>query len=133
MATQYLNAALTHYRHVGNAAAFETEPQKLIEMLLAGVLDRLAKARGCMTRGERPEKLHYISSAISIIEHLRLVVDVPAGGALAENLVRLYEYMLRRLPAANVADDVSVIDEVSSLLREIKSAWDCLPSGATRH
>ncbi len=133
MAAQYLNAAMTSYRQVVNAGALETDPQKLIEMLLAGVIDRLANARNSMLRSERAQKLHYLSSAISIIEHLRLVVDVQAGGEIASNLVRLYEYMLRRLAAANASDDVAVVDEVTGLLRAIKSAWDCLPATATRH
>ncbi len=128
------NAAMNQYRQTGAAAAsVETDPKKLIEMLLGGAIDRLAYARGAMLRQERDAKHRCMSSAISIIEHLRVVLDLNAGGALARNLMRLYDYMLARLPAANLADDPQGIDEVIGLLREIKGAWDQIPSGRSSH
>ncbi|WP_293373529.1 flagellar export chaperone FliS [Nevskia sp.] len=130
----YMNSAMNQYRQTGIAAAtVETDPRKLIEMLLGGAIERLAHARGAMLRQEREAKHHYLGSAMSIIEHLRVVLDLKAGGALAANLMRLYDYMLGRLPAANLADDTAAIDEVISLLRELKSGWDAMPGTSTRH
>ncbi len=130
----YMNSAMNQYRQTGIAAAtVETDPRKLIEMLLGGAIERLAHARGAMLRQEREAKHHYLGSAMSIIEHLRVVLDLKAGGVLAANLMRLYDYMLGRLPAANLADDTAAIDEVISLLRELKSGWDAMPGTSTRH
>jgi flagellar protein FliS len=47
-----------------------------------------------------------------------------AGGEIAENLDSLYDYMLRRLMKAHAENDVAILDEVISLLREIKLGWD---------
>lgn len=130
----YMNSAMNQYRQTGIAAAtVETDPVKLIEMLLGGAIDRLAHARGAMLRREREAKHHYLTSAISIIEHLRLVLDVDAGGDIARNLRRLYDYMLGRLPAANLADDPAAVDEVIGLLREIKGGWDVIMARARAH
>ena len=130
----YMNSAMNQYRQTGIAAAtVETDPVKLIAMLLGGAIDRLAYARGAMLRKEREAKHHYLSSAMSIIEHLRLVLDRTAGGEIASNLGRLYDYMLGRLPAANLADDTAAVDEVIGLLREIKSGWDAMPKTARPH
>lgn len=129
-----MNSALNQYRQTGLAAAtVETDPRKLIEMLLGGAIERLASARAAMLRKERDAKHRDLGAAISIIEHLRVVLDVKAGGALAHNLMRLYDYMLARLPAANLADDAHGIEEVIGLLREIKSGWDAMPATASRH
>lgn len=126
--------ALSQYRQIDAAAsAIEADPRKLIEMLLAGALDRLAQARGCVLRDERAGRHYFLSSTISIIEHLRVVLDLEAGGEVAQNLRKLYDYMLNRLPAASVGQDVKPIDEVIGLLRTIKSAWDALPADAARH
>lgn len=130
MASHYSNAALSHYRQNTVVGAIESDPRKLIEMLLGGAIDRLAQARGSMLRGDLAAKHHALSASISIIEHLRLVLDLPAGGEIAQNLMRLYDYMLRRLPAANVGDDPAPLDEVMSLLRELKSGWDAMPRDA---
>lgn len=130
----YMNSAMNQYRQTGIAAAtVETDPVKLIEMLLGGAIDRLAQARGAMLRQEREAKHHFLNSAISIIEHLRLVLDVNAGGEIARNLRRLYDYMLGRLPAANLADDAGGVDEVIGLLREIKSGWEVIAAQARQH
>lgn len=130
----FSNAAMNEYRQTGLAAAsVETDPVKLISLLLGGAIDRLSQARGAMLRNEREAKHAALGRAISIIEHLRLVLDVKAGGALADNLGRLYDYMLARLPAANLANDPAVVDEVSALLREIRSAWDAMPRGPKQH
>jgi len=130
----YMNSAMNQYRQTGVAAAtVETDPVKLIAMLLGGAIDRLAFARGAMLRKEREAKHHDLRAAMSIIEHLRLVLDLKAGGELAANLARLYDYMLGRLPAANLADDPAGLDEVIALLREIKGGWDEMPATARRH
>lgn len=130
----FSNAAMNEYRQTGLAAAsVETDPVKLISLLLGGAIDRLSQARGAMLRGEREAKHAALGRAISIIEHLRLVLDVNAGGALAANLARLYDYMLARLPAANLANDPAVVDEVAGLLREIRSGWDAMPRAPKQH
>ena len=39
----------------------------------------------------------------------------------------IYEYMERQLMQANLKNDTTIVDEVVSLLREIKTAWDSIP------
>jgi len=53
-----------------------------------------------------------------------------AGGSLAANLDDLYDYMARQLINANLQNKVETLDEVSGLLREIRSAWVLLPAEA---
>jgi flagellar protein FliS len=36
--------------------------------------------------------------------------------------------MARRLLQANMENDENIIDEVSSLLKEIKTGWDAIPA-----
>lgn len=129
MAYSNLQTAVSQYQANDVAGiAHYANPHKLIEMLLGGALDRLAQAKGGILRGDVVQKLQGISKAVAIIEQLRLQLDFQAGGEIARNLGRLYDYMLRRLPKANADDDVGGIDEVSALLREIKSAWDAIPA-----
>lgn len=119
------HAALQQYRSTSNyGGAAEASPHKLVEMLYAGAIERLATARGAVQRGDTAVKLRMLSSVLAIVEHLRLSLDREAGGAIAGSLEALYDYMGRRLLHANVHDDVDAIDEVLALLRQLKSAWD---------
>lgn len=128
-------AALRQYQSYGTAGtAAEASPHKLIDMLLGGALDRLAAAKGHMQRGERTQKLQAISSTVGIVEHLRLSLDMAAGGEIAQNLSRLYDYIVRRLLKANADDDAALVDEAIALVRELKLGWEAmLTAPARRH
>jgi len=102
----------------------EADPHRLIQMLMQGGLDRIAQARGAMQRDAYAEKGVLIGKAINIIGGLREVLDRPAGGELAENLARLYDFMTMRLFEASRYNDVARLDEVARLLGEIKEGWD---------
>lgn len=119
------------YKAVGNQTGVtEASPHRLIQMLLDGALDKIARAKGAMQRGEIEEKGSNISSAGSIVLGLRSSLDMDAGGELAVNLDSLYDYMFRRLMDAHISNEAAALDEVSSLLREIKQGWDAIPQEA---
>lgn len=131
MATPY-NSMLHQYQQASASAVFTASPHKLIEMCLAGALERIAIARGAIARGDNAEKARRISASVAIVEHLRVSLDKAAGGELAANLDRLYDYIVRRLAQANASNDASLLDEVADLLGQIKSGWDSLASHEVR-
>lgn len=102
-------------------------PHRLVQMLMEGALDKMAMAKGQITRNDLEGKSKHISWAVSIINGLRGSLDFNQGGEIAINLDNLYEYMTRRLMEANTTNSIEILDEISSLLAEIKSAWDALP------
>ncbi len=108
-------------------------PEMLIVMLYDGAIRAIATARVRMEADDQQAKGQAISKAIGIIEEgLRGSLDAEAGGELGSNLSDLYEYMSHRLMLANLRNDPSMLDEVSDLLRALKTAWDGLinPQGA---
>ena len=135
MPNLYSHAALRQYQNYDTAgAAYEADPHKLIGMLLSGVVDRLASAKGYILRGERAPKLQAISSAVAIIEHLRLRLDMNAGGEIARNLASLYDYAVKRLLKANAGDDPTLVEEVIGIMRELKVGWEAMPQApVVRH
>ena len=116
------------YKQVGAQSEIASAtPHRLIQMLLEGALEKINLAKGYMQRGEIALKGNHISWAISIIDGLRMSLDRDAGGEIADNLDALYDYMGRRLAEANMTNDPALLEEVSGLLLEIKSAWDVIP------
>lgn len=99
-------------------------PHRLIQMLMEGVLEKIARAKGFMQRNEIREKGQQIGWAISILEGLKASLNKAEGGEVAQNLENIYIYMQQRLIVANRENDPAILDEVIKLMREIKSGWD---------
>jgi flagellar protein FliS len=116
---------LNQYQQVRAESAIEgASPNELVQMLFQGAIEKLAVAKGHMLRQETAPKGEQLSRVISIIEALRASLNMEAGGEIAQNLNRLYEYMERRLLEGNMRNDPAALDEVGRLLGEIKGAWD---------
>lgn len=105
-------------------------PHRLIQLLMEGALDRLATAKGQIQRSETVNKASTIGKVISIIDGLRVSLDHDVDTEMSENLENLYDYMNRRLLISNINNDVFALDEVISLLKELKEAWDAIPDAA---
>ncbi len=126
------NSALNSYSDYGYNSEIEyADPHRLIQMLFEGALKRIAFAKGAMQRKDIADKGKYISQTIEIVGGLRASLDVENGGDIAANLESLYDYISRRLVTANLKNDEGMLDEVSSLLKDVKIAWDAInhPSG----
>lgn len=121
--------AIDAYRHVGaQGGVTDASPHQLINMLLSGALDRIASAKGAMDRGDTASQGALLGKAISIIDSMRASLDADRGGDIAANLGDLYTYMETRLLQAGATADPEALDEVSRLLREIKTGWDSIPA-----
>ena len=119
--------ALGQYSKMAVQAGIETaSPHRLIQMLMDGALEKVARAKGCMQRGEIRAKGQQIGWAISIIEGLKASLNKAEGGEIARNLEDLYIYMQRRLMDASRENDPAILDEVVGLIRQIKEAWDAI-------
>jgi len=122
------NHAMNQYKQVGTRiGADSADPHQLIVMLFDGALERIAVAKGAMTRKEVALKGQKIGRAIAITDGLRASLDKKKGGDIAQNLDDLYDYMQQRLFEANSEDNPAYLDEVIDLIREIKSAWVAIP------
>jgi flagellar secretion chaperone FliS len=120
-------AAVRQYRQADVTSLIaEASPHRLIAMLYDGALERLAIAESGLVRGDVADKLRGIDSTTAILNHLREVLDYKAGGAIAQRLDALYDYMLRRLLRAKLDNDVGGVREVAALLRTIKAGWDAI-------
>lgn len=117
--------AVNSYKTGVIAEVEEASPHRLIQLLFEGCLQRIAVAKGAIQHKEIVLKGESISKAIGILGGLRGSLDL-SQGEIATNLDRLYDYMERRLVEANLKNETAILDEVSGLLKEVKSAWDAI-------
>jgi len=106
---------------------------KLILMLFDGAMQAIAKATFAIRNNDVAAKCKAITHAYTIIqEGLQMSLDVKAGGDIAANLSDLYDYMCDRLLVANVNNEIEPLDEVTSLLKELRGAWADIDESKTQ-
>ncbi|MEO6362746.1 MAG: flagellar export chaperone FliS [Caldimonas sp.] len=120
--------AANMYRNVNALTAIEgASPHKLVSMLYQAVASEIAAARGAMERADIAEKGRAIGHAVRIIEEgLLAPLDIAAGGALAENLRDLYQYIVLRLTVGNLKSDDAALAECAALARSLCEGWDAI-------
>jgi flagellar protein FliS len=101
---------------------------QLIQMLFDGLSESLASAKGHIMNNAIEEKSKAISRAGRIVVGLQGALDFERGGELAQNLNELYAYVTRRLFHVNAYNDLTVLEEVQSLIKDIAEAWKTLPT-----
>ena len=96
-------------------------------MLYEGAITSCILAIERIKSSDIQNKSVLITKAIDIIQSgLAHSLNKEAGGEIANNLDALYTYMVQRLYAANIQNDISAIDEVVKLLVELKGAWEAI-------
>ena len=102
----------------------DADPHRLIQLLFAGAVARVAAAKGHIERKEHAQKAKQLGSAIAIVGCLQGSLDNKVNHELVANLEKLYDYIIRRLFEATIKNDIDVLDEVLLLLNKIKASWD---------
>ncbi|EJL84155.1 flagellar biosynthetic protein FliS [Herbaspirillum sp. CF444] len=123
------------YANIGvETGVVAASPHKLITMLFDGALVAIAMGQKYMSAGDIKKKGESITQAILIIESgLRASLNKNVGGEIALNLDALYEYMGRRLFAANVENSQDILEEVHGLLDGLRDAWEAIgPNGTNQ-
>ena len=115
----YQNPAL-RYREVAVRTA---NPLQLILMLYDEAVCSLQEAQSHVQHKNIAARSRSVNKCISIISELQSCLNLKAGGEIAVSLDRLYDYMKRRIFAANVQQSSQPLAEVEALLENIRSAW----------
>ena len=102
------------------------DPHRVIQLLMNGLMERLAMAKGAIDRKDYEAKAVAISKAQAIINGLQDSIDMTQG-EISERLYALYDYMKQRVIDASVNMDKQPFDEVANLMITIKIAWDKIP------
>ncbi|MBW2030671.1 MAG: flagellar export chaperone FliS [Deltaproteobacteria bacterium] len=103
---------------------FTSDPSRLVLMCYEGAIDNLNIADKKLAERDYEGKSKSLGKAKDFIEELLFALDFERGGAIARNLDSLYNYMLRRIIFADLRRDSDAINEITSMLNELKEAWE---------
>ena len=111
------------------AGGSDADPHGFTGVLMDGALQRIRDAREQLDHeGSTTEVQRLLRTAKVILSGLRTDLDLLGGGTIAANLDDLYDYMSRRLQAAELTQGLAALDEVSHLLDALRAAWAFMPA-----
>jgi len=73
--------------------------------------------------GDMPSKGIQMDRAIRAVGELRSSLDMQRGQEIARSLDRLYDFMLRRMREANLANDAEPLEVVGRILEDLRATW----------
>jgi flagellar protein FliS len=97
-------------------------PVELVRLLYSKAIEKLNQARAAPQGNDRRRNAD-ISRAMEILAELQGSLNFEAGGEIAANLARLYEYLQHRLLHAMTEHDDAALAEAVTLFSEVYAGW----------
>lgn len=106
-----------------------SSPLELVVMLYDGALRFLADAERAVEARDLPARATAIRKTLAIVGELRSTLDMTRGGAVAEELDRLYDYIQDRLIAVTRDQHPAGLAEARAVLVSLADAWRTIAAG----
>ncbi len=100
------------------------DPKKLVIMCYETMIRNLKSAKEKYLANDFEGKSEAIQNTLDIMTELRSALDFQRGGIIAKNLDALYAFWGNYILKADRTRDFKALDDVTSMLEEIKSALD---------
>lgn len=115
-----MNAYINQYQ---NNQVLNASPEQILIMLYDGAIRFVRQAKIALADGRDTDKAKSISKAIAIIAEFSNTLDRQVGGEIAEDLSRLYDFMIRELTTANIKNDAEKLAPVEKILLDLREAF----------
>lgn len=118
--------AQTKAAQVMQEQAEQLTSHQVISLLMDGAIERASGVIMAIHSGNDENRQILAAKLKAIINGLRESLDFKLGGAVAENLAALYDYMIERLSVTHndPAEQLAAVTEARRLIAEVKSGWD---------
>ncbi len=110
-------------QHYQAQQVMTSTPVKLVAMLHDQAIASLNEAIAAIAAEHVENRWRANSRATQILGTLAGALDMAQGGEIAENLDKLYRFMMVRLMQVDFRNDVQAAESVISLLRPLRDAW----------
>ena len=115
-----LNNSYNQYRQVQVSTASQGT---LILMIYDGITKRLNIANVALKNKQMEIANKELQGAQDLITELMVTLNFDAGGDIAKNLYRLYEYFNYRLVQANIKKDPEIVQEILDHVIDLRKTW----------
>jgi flagellar protein FliS len=106
-----------------NSVNFASKDQLLL-MLVDGAVKFSKIGRQAILDKDIKKAHENIIKTQNIFYELMATLDVEKGGEWAENLMRIYDFIIRRLTDANIKKSEEIMSEVIPLIENVRDTWN---------
>jgi flagellar protein FliS len=92
-------------------------------MLVDGAVKYAKIGRQAIVDKDIPKAHSNITRTQDIFYELMVTLDVKQSGEWGQQMMNIYEFIVRRLGDANMKKDINIMDEVIPLIEEIRDTW----------
>lgn len=115
-----MNAYSNHYR---NNQIMTASPEQILIMLFDGAIRFVHQAGQAIEEGRIADKAVAINKAIAIVTEFSNTLNFEVGGEIAEDLYRLYDFVIRELVAVNARSDAKRLVAVERILLDLREGF----------
>lgn len=98
-------------------------PTQILILLYEGAIQNVRKAIHAIEKGNIADKGKYITKAHDIINELAVSLNHEVGGTIAQDLERLYNFMIAQLLKANIETNKEPLQAVLKNLETLLDGW----------
>lgn len=113
----------TPINHYQSTQVTTASPERLLLMLYEGAVSFSRMAQNSMNCGDIGGKGTYIGKALAIVTELRSTLNHDMGGKIAQDLERLYAYIIGEFINANINNDSKSLENAIAILANLHDTW----------
>jgi len=114
------NNAYSAYKN--NSINYASKEQLLL-MLLDGAVKYSKIGRQAILDKDISKAHTNITKTQDVFYELIVTLDVKQAGEWGQQLMSIYEFIVRRLGEANIKKDVAIMDELIPLIEDVRDTW----------
>ncbi len=113
-------------RSYAQTQAVSATPLQLVAMLYDGAVLSAAAAHDALVRRDIPARRAAVDKLLAIVAELQNSLDLERGGAVAHELDRLYDYVVRRVMDAVSTQTAAPMSDAHRVLQTLRDGWQQL-------
>ncbi len=99
-----------------------SKPQLLV-MIFNAAVKKLHMAKSHMEKKEIEKAHTELTKVQRIFTELMVALDFEKGGEIAENLLRIYDFIYHHLVKANIKQDAKMVEEIIPIVDDLRDGW----------
>lgn len=96
---------------------------ELIIKVYNGAIGKLSQARQMIQAEDISGSYQALEDSKKFVVHLYTTLNMEKGGEIAQNLSRLYSFLINEINLVQASRDIKQIDEIIAILSNVKEGW----------